>query len=431
MIDNPNLKLKYAGSVKNVFAAENDANTLWFSFTNQYSVFDWGKMPDLINNKGNALALIGTYIFQKLSNPEFWQNLPQSIHLKKFDSIYLQKRFTHQVFSSHNGLKTKGLPSHFLSLYKCSHQSDTWQSRQNLELLCTTNNNTNNKNSLKNFNSTDDLLMRVLAAEVDWPELKTIMGENLYFYPPINQSAARRLIPLEVVFSFGLLEGSSLKRKLDDNPQYAAALELPSVPKVNQWFARPVLQFFSKLESKDRLLTWQEATTIANLPAQQFEQLIELAIDTALALHVLFASHNLELWDGKLEFVLDCQSGQLLLADSVGPDEVRLLYNGIHLSKEILRQYYRPTAWYKSLATARTIAAKNGQEDWQQICLEELKQSPQPLPTDLKTLVNQLYGMLTNELLGQPVFPSHPNLKDFTAQLEKTLSKYKKEHVNA
>ena len=428
MIDNPNLKLKYEGSVKNVFAAENDPDTLWFSFTDKYSVFDWGKMPDLINNKGNALALIGTYIFQKLSDPEFWQNLSQSIYLKKFDSTYLQKRFMHPVFSGSNGLKISGLPSHFFGLYE---GIGTLNSCHKLKKLNSNKSSEYDQNYLNGVDTKSQLLMHVLAAEVDWPELKTIMSENLYFYPPVNQSAVRRLIPLEVVFSFGLLEGSSLKRKLDDDPQYSTSLGLPSLPKVNQWFARPVLQFFSKLESKDRLLTWQEATTIANLSAEQFEQLIERALDTALALHVLFASHNLELWDGKLEFVLDCQSGQLLLADSVGPDEVRLLYNGIHLSKEVLRQYYRPTAWYKSLATARTIATKNGQEDWQQICREELKQSPQPLPTDLKSLVNQLYGVLTNELLGQPVFASHPNLKDFTTQLEKTLSNYKKEHVNA
>ena len=273
--------------------------------------------------------------------------------------------------------------------------------------------------------------MHVLAAEVGWPELKTIMGENLYFYPPVNQTAIRRLIPLEIVFSFGLLEGSSLKRKLDNDPQYATHLGLPLIPKVNQWFAQPILQFTSKLESKDRSLSWQEAATISNLSAKHFEQLVELTLDTALALHALFASHNLELWDGKLEFVLDLQSGQLLLADSVGPDEVRLLYNGVHLSKEVLRQYYRPSAWYRSLDSARTIAAKNGLEDWQQICRDELKQSPQPLPADLKNLVNQLYGVLANEILSSPIFPAHPTLKDFTAQLEKTLSNYKQEHVNA
>ena len=129
-MDNPNLKLKYEGSVKNVFAAPNDPNSLWFSFTDKYSVFDWGKMPDLINNKGNALALIGTHIFKKLNDPQFWHNLPQSAQLKKFDPTYLQKRFTHQIFS--NGLEVKGLPSHFAGLYEGIGESNNWQKLKEL-----------------------------------------------------------------------------------------------------------------------------------------------------------------------------------------------------------------------------------------------------------------------------------------------------------
>ncbi len=127
MIDTPNLKLQYEGSVKNVFARKNDTHTLWFSFTDKYSVFDWGKMPDLIANKGNALALIGAYIFQRLSDANFWQKLPQSNHLKKFDASYLQKRFAHPVFSANNGLKEDGLPSHFLGLYEGIGKLDNWQ----------------------------------------------------------------------------------------------------------------------------------------------------------------------------------------------------------------------------------------------------------------------------------------------------------------
>ncbi len=291
--------------------------------------------------------------------------------------------------------------------------------------------NKNTKSYFKDLDLKNQLLMHVLAAEVGWPEHRSIMHENLYFYPAIDKSA-RRLIPLEVVFSFGLLEGSSLKRKLDEDPLYSTHLGLTSSPKLNQWFVQPTLQFFSKLEPKDRLLSWQEATTLANLSGQQFEQLVELAIDTALALHVLFAERGLDLWDGKLEFIFDPnQPNQLLLADCVGPDEVRLLYKNIHLSKELLRQHYRPTAWYKSLATARNLAIKNGREDWQQICRDELKQSPQPLPPELKTLASQLYGMLANEMIAETIFPSHPNLKEFAGQLEKTLAGQKKEHINA
>jgi len=37
-----------------------------FVFSNRYSVFDWGEMPDHIDHKGEAIALLGGYFFEKL-----------------------------------------------------------------------------------------------------------------------------------------------------------------------------------------------------------------------------------------------------------------------------------------------------------------------------------------------------------------------------
>ena len=40
--------------------------TARFRFSDRYSVFDWGEMPDLIDGKGAALCLIGAYCFERL-----------------------------------------------------------------------------------------------------------------------------------------------------------------------------------------------------------------------------------------------------------------------------------------------------------------------------------------------------------------------------
>lgn len=369
-------------------------------------------MPDLITNKGNALALIGAHIFEKLADPKFWQKLPQSAHLKKFDPSYLQKRFVQPLFKEGDGVQQNGLPAHFLGLYKGTKQSNSWQ---DLEPIFKAKENKSPKDYSKDLDLANSLLMHVLAAQVDWPKSKNILHENIYFYPPVDSNYKRRLIPLEVVFRFGMVEGSSLKKKLQENPDYANSLGLKTVPRINEWFPQPTLEFFTKLEAKDRLLSWQEAALLANLSAQQFKQLVDLSLSTALALHVLFAECNLELWDGKLEFIYEQptkghanKEGRLLLADSIGPDELRLLHNGIHLSKEMLRQYYRSSAWAKSLITAQNIANKNERTDqertWQEICQQELKQSPQLLAADMKKLANELYSVLANEILGQKIF---------------------------
>src|SRR6516164_8424199 len=103
------LQLEYEGSVKNVFSNPAEPNYLWFQFTDDYSVFDWGKMPDEIANKGKSLTLLGAYLFGELAEPAFWAQLPRSPHLKKFSSDYLDQRWQHLSFSGDEGLARTGL----------------------------------------------------------------------------------------------------------------------------------------------------------------------------------------------------------------------------------------------------------------------------------------------------------------------------------
>jgi phosphoribosylaminoimidazole-succinocarboxamide synthase len=58
------------GSVKDltiILPAEPDKMGIGqFHYSDRYSVFDWGEMPDLISGKGKALCMIGAYFFEKL-----------------------------------------------------------------------------------------------------------------------------------------------------------------------------------------------------------------------------------------------------------------------------------------------------------------------------------------------------------------------------
>lgn len=410
----PGLQLEYEGSVKNVFASPIEPNYLWFHFTDDYSVFDWGKMPDKIANKGKSLTLLGAHIFDELSKPEFWAALPDSPHLKKFSSDYLTQRWQHLSFSGDQGLTKVGLSSHFAGL--------TDLNRKTLLL---------NREALGLYGNMDTL-MKVIRAQVNWPSPKILFGQNIYFYDQENYSPlSRRLIPLEVVFRFGMGKGSSLSKRLVENPGYIHQLGFPAKPAADEWFDHPIIEFFSKLEPKDRFLSWQEASMLSGLNAALFEDLIETAIDIALALHHMFAQKDLELWDGKLEFVLvpkrrsgdDDQQAKLLLADSIGPDELRLIYRGQQLSKEFIRQYYRGTSWVEALQKAQEIAADEPGRDWKEICLNDLKQAPPPLSPQMKSVVDKLYGVIANHLLGKTIFSNQPTLDDLVNSLEYALFK--------
>ncbi|MEJ2568126.1 MAG: phosphoribosylaminoimidazolesuccinocarboxamide synthase [candidate division WOR-3 bacterium] len=58
------------GSVKNLTVfeepTENKSGTGLFEFSDRYSVFDWGEMPDHISNKGASLAIITSHFFEIL-----------------------------------------------------------------------------------------------------------------------------------------------------------------------------------------------------------------------------------------------------------------------------------------------------------------------------------------------------------------------------
>jgi len=60
------------GSVKDLAvqkpATENEPGIGVFKFTDDYSVFDFGKMPDVIPDKGEALCRMAAYNFEELGN---------------------------------------------------------------------------------------------------------------------------------------------------------------------------------------------------------------------------------------------------------------------------------------------------------------------------------------------------------------------------
>ena len=381
------LNLAYEGSVKRVWQCPWQEDSLLFEFTDDYSIFDWGKMPETIENKGRALAVFGAYFFDLLASPSFWFNLFEQDAPAQFNREFLQQLRTSETA---NDLQKSGLPSHFQGLVN--------EQGEKLSLA-------------KAASASDAVYMQVKKAVVQRPAPTVALNQNIFHYPQVDKSLNCRLIPLEVVFRFGMPAGSSLKERLQKDPSYAAVLGLSGMPKENEFFDRPVLEFYTKLEPKDRLLTVQEALLISGLEQAQFQALIERAQLSSLALFHQFQQRGIELWDGKFEFIL--LDGKVLLADSIGPDELRLLYKGTHLSKELIRQVYRGSSWEKSLKDAQRLAKERCDLDWKTICINELKSSPEPFKPRVKSVVDRLYGSLSNHLSQEDLFKNQSSLDDF------------------
>jgi phosphoribosylaminoimidazole-succinocarboxamide synthase len=375
------MELMYEGSVKRVWKKSN-SDSLFFEFTDDYSVFDWGKMPDTIKHKGRSLTILGAFFFEKLGDPAFWQSLKNSLGLKNIEQKWLSKIFESKTFEQ---LRADGAKHHFRGLVTKSGVVFDLSAAAKPESMP---------------------LLEVAGAQVIKPEPATVCGQAAYYYPPVD-SAARRLISLEVIFRYGMPSGSSLQARIETNPDYAKVLGLPSVPQANQMFPYPVVEFSTKLEPSDRLLSVQEALLISQLPANQFNQLVELTNCLAIGLYAIFAERGIELWDGKFEFITE--GNTIALADSIGPDELRLLYKGKHLSKEMLRQVYRGGEWEKAVKEAK----QGGVGDWKLEC----KQQPKSLPVDIKQSVDSLYPMLANEVTGMTLFEQQPDLDQFVKSM--------------
>ncbi|MEW6057306.1 MAG: phosphoribosylaminoimidazolesuccinocarboxamide synthase [Bdellovibrionota bacterium] len=318
----PERRLIYEGSVKNLW--EVDSRSLEFEYTNAYSVFDWGRMPNELAYKGESLAALGAFFFTALGRAESWKKTSASEWFAPLEPS-LREAIEERLVA----LKATGLRHHFLDRPA--------------------------PNKL--------LVQRVAIPE---PAVEKIAGQTLYHYRAGSFGAspemASKLVPLEVVFRFGMPEGSSLIERL--TPEYAQQMGFDSLPEVGSLFAMPVLEFFTKLEDTDRFLTWEQALNYSGLDFTQFKELVASSFCIAVWLAEFFQSKGLELWDGKVEWGLI--DGKLALVDSIGPDELRLIdpKSGTQISKEFLRLFYRKTPWFQEVKEAKREANLDPKIDW-------------------------------------------------------------------
>lgn len=334
-----------------------------FAFSNRYSVFDWGAMPDELAGKGAALATIADNLF---------------------------RYFARQGLRHHS----RGLINQSLAPVAPGAQS-AW--------------------------------LAVDPVRVLRPREVKKNGALVFDYSAYAAKPVDALVPLEVIFRLGAPEGSSILARAENNPAYLADVGLTRAPRAGERFAKPVVEFSTKLEPTDRALTRAEAAEVAGLSAAELSALIELTGQLALRLEKVVQDFGAELWDGKFEFAFVAgakggDSREFALVDSIGPDELRILMQGAHLSKEALRRVYRDSDWYKAVGEAKAIAKREGTKEWKAICRDRLGQVPANLPPAAKRAATDLYPALANAFAcatgATPAFPGARALSEVAKELK-------------
>ena len=278
-----------------------------FHFSDRYSVFDWGEMPDHIDGKGAALCLMGAYCFEQLEG--------------------------------------KGVKTHYKGLVDSNGKVVKFK-------------------QLKNPTS----IMEVSLVNVYKPQTSVVNGKIVHDYSVYTPNLKNCLIPLEIIYRNGLPEGSSVFKRLQQGRITLDDLGLDHYPKSGEQLDKPIFDVSTKLEETDRYLSWAEAQRIAGLTDQELADVKAVLLKADETITKVASKAGLKNEDGKIELAFD-DKRKLMIVDVVGTlDECRFTYDSVHVSKEVARQFYKKTNWYNDLEQAKKAAEAKGIQDWKALC---------------------------------------------------------------
>ena len=306
------------GSVKDLkVVKEPTADSLGigrFTFSDRYSVFDWGEMPDQIPDKGTALAMMTGYNFFEM--------------------------------------RKEAVESHFISMYS-ENRTDT-----------------DDFDIERPSDSMYVYLTQVLPTDNDYLEYQNDYQHYLIPLEVIFRNGA----PKGSSLFKRLEEARGDQQKFD---AVLDSMNLSKEPDPGDMFINPVYDFTTKLESTDRAITYNEAQQMAGLDDWEFDKLLDLARLTNEFITQKAEAAGFEHFDGKIEAMYN-KTEILLVDAVGTFDENRFMYQDEQISKEILRQAYKSFQpdWVKAASEAKTEAAEKNDPDWKSYC--DLQPKPLP-----------------------------------------------------
>jgi phosphoribosylaminoimidazole-succinocarboxamide synthase len=207
---------------------------------------------------------------------------------------------------------------------------------------------------------------------------------------PFTVGDANRLIPVQVLFRNELPQGSSVHRRLHSGALTLADIGLDTVPAVGEKLRSPIIEYATMLEATNRFVTAAEAQRLAGLDDDQFHTMRARTVEVNEVLSARAREIGLSYCDGKAEFLL-ASDGNLAVADSPGtPDESRLLLNGMHCGKQVLRNWYVDNGL--KVPVAALIADGVSRASWP---------PPAPLPPEFVPVMSDLYWSLSQTWTGK------------------------------
>ncbi|HKJ58314.1 MAG TPA: phosphoribosylaminoimidazolesuccinocarboxamide synthase [Halobacteriales archaeon] len=285
-----------------------------FVFTDAYSVFDWGQMPDPIPQKGASLCAMGAGNFELL--------------------------------------ESAGVPTHYRGVVDPGSGDGAIVDLADLD---------------------GSEPPREMAIELAAVPALPHDGRD-YDYDAYHAAAGSNyLVPLEVVFRNTVPVGSSLRRRTEPADH---GLDYDDWPEEAVDLHEPIVEFTTKLEESDRHLDLAEADRIAG-PDVSVDDLDAVAREVNRLVTERAAEADLVHEDGKIECIAVSGEVRVADVVGTF-DENRFSYDGQEVSKEVIRQYHKRTQpeWVEAVAAAKAEAKRRDVADWKSLC--ELAPEPLP-----------------------------------------------------
>jgi len=283
----------------------------WFYCRGELSAFDVGRGKDWIPNKGKATVITSACFFEELED-------------------IIEK----------SG-KEKEMGTHYLGVVNDRGKTVRLEELEEANYIMAVN------------------LIRVL---------KPGFREGKYDYSMYKKGMKNIMLPFEIIYRNSLPPSSSVWSRLERGEVTHKELGLPPNIKKGQRLEKPVFDISTKHEEKDRYISKDEAKKIGKISDYELRRIEDSLniVNNLLTSTVEKIGATNE--DGKIELGYD-NKRRLIYIDFIGTlDECKYKYNGIHIDKEVEREFYRETDWYRDVVRAKKEADRKKIKEWKKLC---------------------------------------------------------------
>jgi len=336
----------YEGSVQRLFDIPDHPSLMVSQTTERGSVFDVGALFEIPGHDVNR-AVFRHVLYSKMGDPAIWRDVQKSIQTDpNLDDAYRRELLTGPL----EQFVVHGCQTHHVGMLdSVTGQLVTGGVPENPSAF----------NVVRKF--------KILK-----PARANVLGATLFDYSNFPKDDGF-VVPLECIVRFGITSASSIYRKyakLDPAARQAFEQELGATKPLQVWqyLERPISDFTTKFESKDRMLSRQEAFVTSSLCGDQFARCTRMAVLGAWAVRHLLAGLGLSMWDIKWEFAKN--GDELVFVDTIDTDSLRatleLEFEGRrflnHYNKQAMRDYFNllHTDWINAINESKTLGDASG-----------------------------------------------------------------------